>query len=728
MPRVLRRFTYYASQALITGLILFVSLQLWCDVSVVPLEGLRWDSLFWTVVVQAIHEDGFLGPFRRLGMPFGAQWQAWLPVIPWDFASLRLLRALGGTAAAALNLYWILSIVSTGITATFSFRCLRFDRPLAFALGTLYALLPYTFFHGTGHIVLVFPFVPPIAALCLRLAAASAEDLTAGERSALLSACALQGLGVAYYVFFASTLLLAAAALAWLRSRRVLALRLPALALALLLATTTASLAPTLVYRMHHAPNPEAQQKSARQTELFGLKIRQLLTPIPDHPLPAFRRLEEAVTREALLPEGESAWVKLGTAGTVGFLVLLGVSVASGAGALPATFSPLLRSAGALNLVALLVSLVGGPGFFFSLLVVPDIRALNRMVVFIAFFSLTGLGVLLSAAVRGLSASGNPRPFFAGAGLSALVLSLGVPDQVSTVRIVKPYQRRTPDLSTLSGFVSQVEVLLPQAAMVFQLPHTSVPVDHPPARMSMYDHGRAFVFSRSLRWSWGGLVGQDDLWHLGIVRLPPAEMARQLARAGFSAIWIDRFGYPDGGTVDLETTLASETGEAPLVSADNRFAVVSLVPLERQLGLSLAPDERGILRDRTRVIALWPRWNDGCTEERQDGVRLLRSCGREARLVLKNPKPSRACRVRLTARLRAEAAGQLHLRGRLFDDVIPVSTQERPYERELELGGDEKLRIDLHLEGGGQGPRPLQVLDFAVIDPGRRPSLDVEGG
>lgn len=706
MSRVRDAATCVAA-SLTVAVVLVVWLQLWRKDLSVPFNTSE-DGLFWVVVAKAVYEDGMLGPVRRLGMPFGSELVDWLPVIPADFTAFRLLMGATGSPGGALNLYWLLSLVATAAISTFCFRCLRFDRLLAFALGVLYALFPHGLFTNTAHVVLVFHFVPLLATLGLKIA--EGGEVGRAERVVLLTGCALQGLSYVYYSFFACALLVAAATLGWARTRRGTPLRLAAAGVALIGVCTAASVAPSLMFWRKNGSNPEVIYKTAAQAEMYGLKIRHLLTPIPDHPLPAFRRLSAAAAAARFPDETENVRARLGTVGSLGFLGLLGVCLLSTVGV--GLFPPLLRSAAVLNLVALLLGQVGAFGSLFSLLVSPDIRAYNRIVVFIAFFSLTAVG----AGVAALS-----RRF--GSLLPALLLIL-VPDQVPAQHLVAHYEANAAGFRSDAGFVAEVEARLPAGAMVFQLPHTDVPLERYQAPMPLYDQGRAYVHSRSLRWSWGGIMGRHGNWQRATARLPPPDLLRRLALTGFSGVWVDHLGYPEGGgRADPTRAIAEVAGSPLLESPDGRVSFVSLLDFRAALEKRMGPEEYARAREEALTTPLVPRWGDGFFEEEVQGRQVSRWCGPTGWLVIKNHGQVEL-RVILEAQLRSGGKqGLLSIESPMFGDRLPLTPEPSPYRRELRLDPGQKLRLQFSYAGetarwrGDPRVRAFQVIGFYAAVP-----------
>ena len=239
----LKAALYYAGVAAAVAAALVVTLRLWERRPEVPF-GYEGDALFFTVLAKASAQDGPFH-FRHLGMPFGVEIADWGAGMPLDFSALRALVTTLGEAGTAINAWWLLSVVATGVFAAFAFRALDLGPTLALGLGYLYALSPYAFYRNVGHVSLVYHFVPLIALLAVRTAEGRPEKLSRGARAAVLLGCAGQGLSYIYYSFFSCVLLGAAGLLGWLRTRRLATLRLAA--------------AGVVAHRDRHGRGPRAQ-------------------------------------------------------------------------------------------------------------------------------------------------------------------------------------------------------------------------------------------------------------------------------------------------------------------------------------------------------------------------------------------------------------------------------------------------------------------------------------
>jgi phosphoglycerol transferase len=93
--------------------------------------------------------------------------------------------------------------------------------------------------------------------------------------------------------------------------------------------------------------------------------------------------------------------------------------------------------------------------------------------------------------------------------------------------------------------------------------------------MADYDLMRGYLHSDDLRWSYGFMKGRPGDPSPALAELPTEQMARDVAAAGFSGIYIDRFGYDDNAA-SLERELTAATGEQPLVSPNGRLSFFEL--------------------------------------------------------------------------------------------------------------------------------------------------------
>jgi phosphoglycerol transferase len=693
-----RSALYYAALAILAVLVLSHLPPLrWLPLHV-PITYER-DGLFLTILSKTIREDGFLHA-TRLGAPFGTDLVDW-PIGMWlPFAQLAGLTALSGEPGTAINLYWMSTIVIAALAAAYALRRLRLPPGLAFVLGALYAFQPYAFYRNVEHVNLAFPFVPLLALLLLRVAGTRPEDETRGEGRLLLAACVAQGLSYIYYSAFACLLLAAAAAFGGLRTRSLRPVRRAALAMALLVVCSAATVAPTLVYWQRHGYNPDLDYKPPRETEVYALKLRHLLTPIDEHPLAPFREVARKLEATRFADDDkEGPLSRLGSVAGLGLLGLLAFLLGRAAGLLPRR-DEVLDGAAPLALFTLLWATVGGFASFFNVFVMSDIRCYARIVVFLSFFCLAAFGALLTRAAAGVPLAPRLRTPVRWVAL-ALLLAAGLADQIPIMHLWTLREGTVAAFDEEQKLVHEIESRLPAGAMVFQLPHMTVPVDratYPP--MLYYDPGRAYLHSRTLRWSWGAMIGRRHDWGRAVDALPLPDEVRVLAESGFSGIWIDRWGYTGKERVahaEVERELGAIIGEPFLVSSRGRYSFVSIERYRQLLEARLGPERLARLRRERLADMPILEWREGCGEEVQTAEGWWRSCGPLGRLEIRNWRSS-ALQVSLSARFRAGAGQTIAVSGPGFDEHIELQRAPVAFERTFMIDGERVAPVELRAE------------------------------
>jgi phosphoglycerol transferase len=482
------------------------------------------------------------------------------------FLLLRAVSFVARDYARALNYYFLLTFPLTALTAVFAFRRFGASRVPAVAGALLYAFLPCHFLRGEEHLFLASYFVVPLsAAVALRLFLDGGRKAGRLEVAAIAAVCLLSGSGGIYYAFFSCFLFLVGGAVAALRCGAWRPFRSAVVLVGLVAAGVLVNVAPNLLYKLRHGPNAEAVVRDPAQSEVFGLKLAQLLLPVPGHRVPTLARLR-ARYDTALAPlVNENGFATLGLVGASGFLLLT-------AGALRRGSRGVGEGLVVLNLAAVLLATSGGFGTLFGFLVSPWIRAYNRLSVFIAFFSLFAVVLVLSKAER--LARDRGLAWLARAGVGALLV-VGLLDQVPR-SFVPHYDHLRRMFAADAAFIGRVEAALPAGAMVFQLPYSPFPEPAMVQQMHWYDHLRGYLHSRSLRWSYGAMRGRyAGLWQAWVAGQPAEAMLRRLAEAGFAGVYIDRSGYEDGGR-GIEAELTRRTGAGPLVSEDGRLALFDI--------------------------------------------------------------------------------------------------------------------------------------------------------
>jgi phosphoglycerol transferase len=518
------------------------------------------DATYYHYLIRTIIEHGWYTQNAEIGAPFGAELYDFpLP----EPTHLLLIRALGfftHDPFFVANLFYLISFATTALAAWWSFRFIGLDRAIAIAAAILYALLPYHFLR-LPHLLLAAYFAAPIfAAHAVRLALYRMphvrDEVRLTPGSLVLLAIAA-GAGI-YYAFFGCLLLGAGTTLGAVRSQRREPLWIGGALIATVVAVIIASLVPNWLFEIREGANALIAHRQPFETEYYGLRITQLLLPSSHHRLAPMRALTDAYNAHTpLLNENTTA--TLGVIGSLGLLASLAIALTAWR-----TRFPRVAALGTLSLVAILFATLGGFGSLFALFVTPEIRALNRISVYIAFFGIASFFVLVRHAL-------HARPL-ALAIVAVSAIPIGALDEVP-----KTAPRPEAAFRARKAFFDRIDTTLPKGTAVFELPYMFFPEGAKTGALMNYELIEPYVYTHGFRWSFGDMHGRpSDTWNAQVSMLHGEALVAALASADYGAIYLDRRGYDDRGAA-VEQELSSVLGP-PILEEDAHNRVLYRIP------------------------------------------------------------------------------------------------------------------------------------------------------
>jgi len=554
-------------EALRVILLIFLSALIWCH------AYNRWDVQSWKVPLEYGDEgdaadakavladvkaasEGHIWPLLpkripALGAPFEANWS--------DFPSgEETLTCVAGLAArmigvfAAVNLMALLANVLAAVAFYFACRALRCDWVWSFAGALVFAFSRYGFAHGTHHLALIYYWHVPLCLLVCRWIS-TGNGLQFGARPYLFALAVAVVTGV-QNVYYANLFIQLAALGAFFRLlRQGWRSALPAASVAAATGFTFLFMrTDTFLYQYLNGPNPDAVVRSFAFLEYFGFKICDLFIPPPDHRIPVFANFGQNYFSETVLRGEVPPACYLGVVGIASLAWLAIVSVKRmlktpprglPLGAWQILWIVFYATVGGLN------AIVGSFGFFLF-------RSTTRYCIFIQAIVLLFACRRLSAVSRKARRSGNAarrtRRFAITASAAACVTALAIWDQSPQQPSVAKIGKTRAEVSADRAFTEKIEKRLPAEAMIFQMPVMDFPegpVDGVPA----YDHLRPYLYSKHLRYSFGAVKGRPwDDWQEDLGGMKIAKAVPMLESYGFSAIYVNRNGFPDKGDALLK--------------------------------------------------------------------------------------------------------------------------------------------------------------------------------
>jgi phosphoglycerol transferase len=398
--------------------------------------------------------------------------------------------------------------------------------------------------------------------------------------------CITQGFNYVYFSFFSVLLFGFAAIYSYVNYRSNEAIRVASVAIVLIIGATVINLSPAFYSWYKHGKPPEMNYKYPAEAEIFGAKIRRMIVPHKDNPVPIIGHWGKADALAGYPNENENMTARLGLVGAAGFVLLLLISLQLVRVDTAGAEAGILHSLAALTLFALVMITVGGFGALFNLAVAPDIRAYNRFSVFISFFSLAGLGLFLERYRCTSSGRANWKLLLP----MSLVACFSLYDQLLDRSGL--LLSRDEDIARYrdeKALLDQFNGLYPNGVSTLQLPMTGFPPLSIHENMESYDHLRPFLWSNSrARWSWPSFSQRHRAWQEGISGLDGDALVKAAIYSGFLAIWIDRFGYKDRGTKLIAGLLAAG---GRIVLTNSRHVIVDLHEAMENVKTNESPED-----------------------------------------------------------------------------------------------------------------------------------------
>ncbi len=593
-----------ASVAVFAWLYVTVIYRLWDASLRIPIDDHSSDATLIASMVKTITERGWYLHNPRLGAPFGQQFYDF----PHGGETLQLLfikviALFVKDFGLTVNMYYIGGF---GVLAAVTFlvlRYLRFGYVTAAIAAVIYAFLPYHFAHGEGHLYRSTYYSAPLACLLLVWAQSwrshflTVPDAAAGVRlrdnlrikrvAGALAICVVIGATETMTMAFTAVLLATAAVVSAIRWREPQRLLVSGVLVAVVIGTFLACTLPTFNYYRAHGRNGLAARRQVTESEHYGLKISRLVTPVGGHRFKPFAKLaDEAQDKSLVRSEGGQTLGLLGTAGFLGALygaLAHGLRRTAGRRDLrpPHDRSVLWENGSLFTVLALLFGTIGGFSILLALAGFSQVRVWNRISLIIAFFAMVIVASWferLTGWVRRRTSAARP---VLGC-LAVVVLAFGLWDNVAIRHRSWAHVDRNWNVD--QAFVDDIEARMPDGTAIFQLPVLAFPEVVPPGAMVDYDPLRGYLHDDgSLRWSYGAIKGRPDAdWQTRLRdRIGPVGALPSLLGLGFTGLWVDTYGYADGGKEvnQIQGTVRVK----PIRSQDGRFLFYDLRPYKARL-------------------------------------------------------------------------------------------------------------------------------------------------
>ncbi len=575
----LRNIKYYIIAIVINVIILYWVLDLKsADLKVPFVYG--GDAFLTNLFIRSTIDHGWAYNNSYLGAPHGFSMYDFPLSESINFLLIKFIALFSSNSFVVMNVFYLLMFPIITLTSMLAMRQLHFSYSSSIVGSLLFSFIPYHFLRGEPHLFLSAYYTIPLITLVFiwvfnewnieHLYKNRLKKLFRDKKFLVsLFICLIVSSSGVYYAFFSCFFLIVVGIASSIHKKTIKRLFLPFLFICIISVGLLANILPSTVYHQVHGENTEVAKRHPSESEVYGFKISQLLLPVDGYRIDKIAELKDVYTRGTILNNENN--MSLGAVGAIGFLSLLVVMLF-----LKNCWDryELLYQLGILNLSAVLLSTIGGVGSLFAFIITPDIRAYNRISVFIAFFSILCFFYLFEL-VREKYENRKSANILYFAAMS-FILIIGVLDQTNSS--FRPlYEWNKSEYLSDTSFVGQIEAVLPEDSYIFQLPYVPFPENPPVHNMRDYELLRGYLNSTTLQWSYPTMKGREgDAWVKYTSSKPVNELLNSISFAGFSGIYIDRYGYADHG-VELESQLIALLNQEPLESKNKRHLFYNLV-------------------------------------------------------------------------------------------------------------------------------------------------------
>ena len=511
------------------------------------------DGMVYLWNVQRAIEGAWYFENVRSGFPFVSNHLDYPTSDTGSYLVIKLLGWLVTTPVAVMNLYYLLGYSACSVAAYLVSRSFGLSKPMSLATALIYSFSAFHFWRA-GHLFFTWYFVAPLFFYFgFRLFANQPLFLDSGSiftRTKLLTIVGLlvlSSFGI-YYSLFGCIVLILCAVMAGAFHRSWIHLREGIVIISIVVCGVLLNVMPSLIYISTQGENREGVNRLAVETELYALKLTQMLLPRADHRLDSF--FEFATGYNNTFPVTENISSSLGLVGAFGLFILLTALLFSTlpkivthtpSAAETESFFLRVQILSVLAISLLLIGTVGGISSLFAMTVSTSIRSWNRISIFIAFIAVLALTYSVDAILKKYLS--DSKAHIAAIVLSILLIGIGLYDQTA-----KPCSQCLKSKAEMfendANFVRSIESLLPPKGAVYQLPYVAYPENPPINSIGSYDQARGLLHSKDLRWSFGLMRGRSEDWFFRKLSLLPINQQITVAKAiGFKGIYIDRRGY-----------------------------------------------------------------------------------------------------------------------------------------------------------------------------------------
>jgi|GEM_PF-1308416 len=548
-----------------------------------PLYYLGADDFATYLSAQDILKTGWIWSNPNIGAPFTGSFLDFPTCLLQNFDALvlKIILVFEQNPVIAIKIEYLLASLFTVCTSFYVLRKMKVSYLLSFCGAITYALLPFYFLRGIRHLTLsMYQFVPLSVLLCYwcykqEIFSIKFSEMLHNKKNylALFFILLITNNGIGYYSIFTCFFLLITGIIQVCENKKVSYLKSSFISISLITLFFLITVIPFFIHINSVGKNPLAVQRNPIGSDVYGLKITQMLLPLE---LPGNSDIEKQIKNYQVSAPlvNENVTSYLGPMGTIGFLLLLlGIIFKNN---IENTDVELFAK---LNFAGLVFGIVGGFGTIFAILCAPFLRGGNRISIFLAFFGIVTFCQYCDVILAKINTN---KQKMLSIGIVIFVIA-GIFMQTKKTAF-KGYNVIEPFYASDRAFMENIEKTLPEHSMVYQLPYHQFPESPNVEKMEDYQLFAGPILSKNLRWSYGNLRGrQGDYWEQTLNKLQGVDRIRAIPFAGFNGIYLDARAYKLAELNKIVAEYSKEIGKAPNISSNGNLYFWPLLDYKKKI-------------------------------------------------------------------------------------------------------------------------------------------------
>ena len=558
--------------------VILISIHIWEMDLNVPLSNQGGDGVLALTIFKSIYDYGLKGLYfcKSLGAPDIAAFVE-TPFIDTDLAiEVSLLSKLLPNANVVFYIDFFLTYVLAAASMYLLASKLTENIFIKTIISFSFAITPYHFSRQMSHLTLSHYYVIPIAIYLMILIyeedfkmIVPSRYLNRGQHWKIIimyTGCLMLGLSNIYYAFFG----LLCMATGWIakaiKKKEWKIFYKESVLIYTVLMGVLLGLLPKIIYTIQNGKNLEAIQRLPLESERFALKIIQLLLPNRLNRVGFLRNLNGFYTDNAF-NINENLFSAMGMVASIGFIIVCCWII----NRIVNTKQQLIRkdtlrmsiiSLGILTVV--LYSVAGGFGTFISYFVTAEIRCFNRASVVIVCMSLCALLICFNYMESILN-----RKVIFDVGKVCITIIVLFTAYSETDLDIPQWSEIRKESTIVKNFFEEVEKNCQSGDMIYELPFSKFPEVGPCEKMNDYEQFTPYLYTNSLRWSYGGVKGRNKAAETLFIDDGMSMLfVKNIIEAGFVGVYIDTNGYADSGK-EVISFYEDTLNLTPIISEDN---------------------------------------------------------------------------------------------------------------------------------------------------------------